>query len=127
MKDVYEAIVTAFDADSALSTTFVNGLFNDIGYDSQNLPVCIISGLSEVPTYMTCTETSELRVQFTIFTSTDSQCFDAIAQLKAEFDEKDLNVSNVSLIRMERVSATPPRKIEDAWRGTVDYLITTQI
>ena len=126
MKDVYEAIVTAFDADSDLSTMFPNGVFNDVGYDQENLPVCVIAGLSEVPYYTTCDFIDELRVQFTVFTTTDTQAFDALGYLKAEFDDKSLTVSNTSFIRMARVAATPPRKIDDAWRVTVDYLITTQ-
>ena len=127
MKEVYEALVLAVDADSDLSTTFPNGLFNDTGFDSQGLPVLIVSGLSEVPTYMTCsTSIDEIRIQFTVFTTTDSQCFDALGYLKAEFDEKTLSMANTSCIRMGRVAATPPRKIDDAWRGTIDYLITKQ-
>ena len=127
MKEVYEALVLAVDADADLSTMFPSGLFNDTGFDNQGLPVLIVSGLSEVPTYMTCSPSiDEIRIQFTVFTSTDSQCFDALSHLKAEFDEKTLSMANTSCIRMGRVAATPPRKIGDAWRGTIDYLITKQ-
>jgi hypothetical protein len=127
MKDIYEAIVTAFDADGDLSTMFPNGLFNDVGYDQEELPVCVIAGLVETPSYSTCDEMSSLLIQFTVFSTTDSQCFDAIALLKAEFDDKALTLSNATPIRVTRVSVTPPRKIDNAWRGTVDYMVDTLV
>lgn len=126
MKEIYEKIVSAFDADVDLSAMFPTGIFNDEGFDSPGLPICIISGISEVPTYTTCDEITDLTLQFTIFTTTDSQCFDALAFLKAEFDDKKFTFSNIYPILMTRVAATPPRKIEDAWRTTVDYSIMTQ-
>lgn len=126
MKEIYEKIVLAFDADVDLSTMFPTGIYNDIGFDNPNLPICIISGISEVPTYTTCDQVNDLRVQFTVFTTTDSQCFDALEFLKAEFDSKKFSFANISPIEMNRLSGTPPRKIDDAWRGTLDYSILTQ-
>lgn len=126
MKEIYEALVTDFDANASLIAMFPNGLLNDVGYDHSVLPICIVSGISEVPSYTTCTVTNDLVVQFSVFASTADQCFDAMALIKAEFDEHQLSLVDASPIRVERVSTTPPRKIEDAWRITLDYRILTQ-
>ena len=128
MKEIYEAIVVAFDADGNLSSTFPSGLFNDSGYDKEPLPVCIVAGISEVPSYTTCDEINDLRVQFTVFSTTDSQCFDAIADLKRVFDDISLTLADASPIRVTRLNVIPPRRIDpDAWRGVIDYSIQTQI
>lgn len=127
MKDIYEALVLAFDADNDLSTMFPRGLFNDVGFDAEGLPVCIISGISEVSSWTTCDEINDLRVQFSVYSTTDTQCFDAIAFLKAEFDDITFALSNASLIRVTRIGGIPPRKVDNAWRGVIDYRIETQI
>lgn len=127
MKEIYEKIITAFDEDASLAAIFPSGLLHDNGYDSQNLPVAIFAGISDVSTYSTCDELSELLIQFTVFTSTDSECFDAIDLIKDVFDDISLPLINISPISMVRVGGIPPRKIDDAWRGTLDYRILTQI
>lgn len=126
-KEIYTKIVEAFDADTNLSTMFAGGLFNDIAGLGETLPVCVIYGISEVSTYTTCDEINELRIQFSIFTTTDVQCFDGLEYLKAEFDEKNLGLINTNLIRMQRVGGIPPRKIDGNWQGILEYIITTQV
>lgn len=127
MKEVFESIVNLFDADTDLSTMFPNGLFNDIGYDQETLPVCIFAGISDTASYSTCNEISDILIQFTVFTSTDTECFDAIKYLKAEYDDATLTLANASPIIVKRESATLPRKLSNAWRGTIDYRVMTQI
>lgn len=128
MKEVYEAIVTAFDADPDLSSMFPNGLFHDSGYDKEPLPVCIVAGISDVASWTTCQEITDLRIQFTVFTTTDTESFDAVDNIKAVFDDINLSLTNATPIRVTRLSVIPPRRFDpDVWRTVVEYRIQTTI
>lgn len=125
MKEIFEQLALAFDNNVDLSATFPSGLFNDIGYDNQILPVAIISGISNVTTWTTCDVIHDLRVQFTVYTTTDTECFDVLDLIFNEYNDKKLTLLNSNPIILESIGSTPPRKIDDAWRGTIDFNIKT--
>lgn len=92
MKSLLDALVGKFDSSPTLTSLFPGGLFLSLAPTDQGLPVCVLTVISAVPTYTTCSSTTPFNVQFAVFADSDTSALDAIEEIKQVFDDADIGM-----------------------------------
>lgn len=123
---------------SALSAHIADRLFPGRAPDGTDYPYAVFRVVTDVPDHTFSEDFEEVIVQFSLFsiTSEPTEVENMFTDLKTLYDEKEMNITDSTLIWMRRVLAafnveehtsTRQSGVQQVWAYHVDYEVLTSL
>lgn len=140
MIQLLTAIQTAFNANAALSSSFVNGLEVALGRDAESTPTCVLTIVSSSADYQTAAARDagtglpirfyieKVTLQFSVYSTNGTFCAQMLDQLINAFDHIPLSMSPDLWLDARRAEGLGRVTADDERisRGDILFQFTTQ-
>lgn len=122
MIEILTALQTRFNASAPLMAIFPLGFYLKHAAFQASLPTCTLDFVSSVPEYFTGkASVNVVKVQFNVFSVSDTLTLTALEAIKTAFDGCSLTLATQTCLRVVRRNEQILKDDDVVWHAWVEY------